>query len=261
VAETNPLDFTGKVVIVTGGCRGVGRGIAQRFLEVGADVVTCCRNEPETVPAADGRAAVFVAADVREPEEIDAVVSATTERFGRIDVLVNNAGGSPPADPATASPRFTSAIINLNLLAPLAFAQRANAVMQEQAEGGVILNIGSVSGLRANPESAGYGAAKAGLLNLTETLGVAFAPKVRVICVTAGMVITEQAHLYYGDEEGIAAVGATIPLGRMADTSDIADVCLFAASPLARYITGAQILVHGGGEKPAYMGAAKNTSS
>src|SRR5262249_24456760 len=156
------------------------------------------------------------------------------ERFGRIDVLINNAGGSPPADPATASPRFSSAIVALNLLAPLTFAQRANAVMQEQLEGGEIVNIGSVSGLRANPESAGYGAAKAGLLNLTETLGVAFAPKVRVVCVTAGMVVTEQAHLYYGDEEGIAAVGATIPLGRMADPSDIADVCLFAASPLAR---------------------------
>ena len=256
----NPLDFRGKVAIVTGGCRGVGRGIAEGFLAAGADVVVCCRNEPETLPAAEGREAVFVAADVRDPDQIDAVVAATTERFGRIDVLVNNAGGSPPADTATASPRFATAVINLNLIAPLVFAQRANAVMQQQAEGGVIINIGSVSGLRANPESAAYGTAKAGLVNLTETLGIAFAPKVRAICVTAGPIITEQAHLYYGDEEGIAAVGETIALGRLADPSDIADVCLFAASPLARYVTGTQILVHGGGEKPAYIDAAKNTA-
>jgi NAD(P)-dependent dehydrogenase (short-subunit alcohol dehydrogenase family) len=256
VAAENPLDFTGKVVIVTGGCRGVGRGIAERFLAAGADVVVCCRNEPETLPTADGRTAVFVAADVREPEQIDRVIAATTDRFGRLDVLVNNAGGSPPADTATVSPKFSAAIINLNLVAPLVFAQRANAVMQEQPDGGVILNIGSVSGLRANPESAAYGVAKAGIVNLTETLGIAFAPKVRTVCVTAGPIITEQAHLYYGDDEGIAAVGATIALGRLAEPADVADVCLFAASPLARYITGTQILVHGGGEKPAYIDAA-----
>jgi len=259
VSDPNPLDFTGKVVVVTGGCRGVGRGIAERFLGAGADVVVCCRNEPETPPGADGRQAVFVAADVREPDQIDAVVKATTERFGRLDVLVNNAGGSPPADSATASPKFSTAIITLNLIAPLVFAQRANAIMQEQPEGGVIVNIGSVSGTRANPGSAAYGAAKAGLINLTKTLGVDYAPKVRVVCVTAGMVVTEQAHIYYGDEEGIASVGATIPLGRMADPADIADVCLFVASPLARYVSGEQIVVHGGGENPAYIDAAKNT--
>ena len=252
----NPLDFSGKVVIVTGGCRGVGRGIAERFLGAGADVVVCCRNEPESLPSAGGREAVFVTADVREPDQIDAVVAATTQRFGRIDVLVNNAGGSPPADTATASPKFSTAIVNLNLMAPMVFSQRANAVMQGQADGGVIINIGSVSGLRANPESAAYGMAKAGLLNLTETMGMSFAPKVRVICVTAGPIVTEQAHFYYGDEEGIAAVGKTIALGRMAEPADIADVCLFAASPLARYVTGTQILVHGGGEKPAYIDAA-----
>jgi NAD(P)-dependent dehydrogenase (short-subunit alcohol dehydrogenase family) len=259
VAERDPLDFSGQAVVVTGGCRGVGRGIAERFLAAGADVVICCRHEPESLPSAGGRDAVFVAADVRDPEAVARVVQATTEGFGRLDVLVNNAGGSPPADTATASPKFTTAIITLNLIAPLVFAQAANAVMQEQPGGGVILNIASVSGTRANPGSAAYGAAKAGLINLTRTLGVEFAPKVRVVCVTAGMVVTEQAHLYYGDEAGIAAVGATVPLGRMAETGDIADVCLFAASPLARYITGEQIIVHGGGEKPAYLGAANPT--
>ncbi len=260
MADENPLDFTGKVVVVTGGCRGVGRGIAESFLAAGADVVVCCRNEPETLPAVAGREAMFVAADVREPDQIDTVIAATTERFGHLDVLINNAGGSPPADPATASPKFSTAIINLNLIAPLVFSQRANAVMQAQPEGGVILNIGSLSGLRANPESAAYGVAKAGIVNLTETLGVVFAPKVRVVCVTAGPIVTELAHIYYGDDEGIAAVGSTIALGRMADPSDVADVCLFAASSLARYVTGTQIVVHGGGEKPAYMNAANAES-
>jgi NAD(P)-dependent dehydrogenase (short-subunit alcohol dehydrogenase family) len=260
VTTTDPLDFTRKAVIVTGGCRGVGRGIAERFLAAGADVVVCCRNEPESLPEADGHTAVFVAADVRDADQVDAVIAVTLERFGRIDVLVNNAGGSPPADTATASPKFSTAIINLNLIAPLVFAQRANTVMQEQPDGGVIVNIASVSGTRANPEAAAYGAAKAGLLNVTETLGVVFAPKVRVVGVIAGMIVTEQAHIFYGDEEGIAAIGATVPAGRMAYPDDIADACLFLASPLARYITGTSLTVHGGGEVAAYLGAAKNRS-
>ncbi len=92
--------------------------------------------------------------------------------------------------------------------------------------------------------------------SLTETLAVEFAPKVRVNAVTVGLVVTEQAHLFYGDEAGIAAVGSTIPLGRMADPADVADVCLFLASSLARYVTGANVLVHGGGERPRYIDAA-----
>jgi NAD(P)-dependent dehydrogenase (short-subunit alcohol dehydrogenase family) len=253
VSETNPLDFTGKVVIVTGGARGIGRGITERFLAAGADVVICGRNEPDDLPAAGGRTAGFVTADVRDPDDVDKVVTAAVERFGRIDVLVNNAGGGPPSDSATVSPRFSTSIITLNLIAPLVFAQRANAVMQQQDGGGVIVNIASVSGIQPSPGAAAYGAAKAGLLNLTETLAVDFAPKVRVVAVTVGYVRTEQSHLFYGDEEGIAAVGRTIPLGRMAEPSDIADTCLYLASPLARYVSGTSILVHGGGENPAYL--------
>jgi NAD(P)-dependent dehydrogenase (short-subunit alcohol dehydrogenase family) len=256
---SDPLDFSGKVAVVTGGCRGIGAGIARRFLEAGADVVICCRHAPETLPVGGGRPAAFVEADVREPDKIDDVVVFTTGRFGRLDVLVNNAGGAPPADSATASPRFSASIITLNLVAPLLFAQRANAVMQTQAEGGAIVNIASVSGMRPSPNSAAYGAAKAGLINLTETLAVEWAPKVRVNCVTAGLIRTEQAHLFYGDEEGIAAVGATIPLGRMGEPDDIADACLYLASPLARYVTGGNLVVHGGGERPAYLDAANPT--
>ena len=218
-------------------------------------MLVCCRNEPESLP----EGVAFFAADVREPEQVDAVVDSCVQRFGRFDVLVNNAGGSPPADSATASPRFTAGIIALNLTAPIVFAQRANAVMQAQEQGGAIVNIASVSGVRPSPETLAYGAAKAGLLNATQTMAVEFGPKVRVNAVVVGLVVTEQAHLFYGDAAGIAAVGATVPLGRMADPSDVADVCLFLASPLARYVSGADVLVHGGGERPAYIDAAKGT--
>jgi len=252
-------DLTGQSVIVTGGARGVGRGITEGFLAAGADVTICGRNEPESAPAVDGRTAAFVAADVREPDDVERVVADAVTRLGRVDVLVNNAGGSPPADSATASPRFSRAIIDLNLVAPLVCSQAVYAVMKDQEAGGVIVNIASVSGTRPNPGSAAYGAAKAGLLNLTQTLAVDFAPKVRVNAVTAGLILTEQAHLFYGDEEGIAAVSATVPLGRMGTPDDIAGVCLFLASPLAAYVSGANVLVHGGGEMPAYKDAAKNT--
>lgn len=255
----DPLDMSGKVVIVTGGVRGVGRGITNRFLERGADVVTCDIKAPETLPGAGGKEALYIDADIRNVEEIEKVVKFTTDRFGRLDVLINNAGGSPPADAATASPRFSEAIIRLNLIAPLNFSQCANRIMQQQPEGGCIINIASVSALRPSPGTAAYGAAKAGLLNLTASLAVEWAPKVRVNAVTAGMILTEQAHLHYGDEKGVAAVAETVPLRRLAVPEDIADVCLFLASPLARYITGAGILVHGGGERPAFMTAVERT--
>ncbi len=258
---TTALDLTGHVALVTGGGKGVGRGITHRFLEAGADVVICGRNEPEQPLEAGGRSAHFVAADVRDVEQSAAVVAAATERFGRLDVLVNNAGGAPEADAATVSPRFSEAILRLNLIAPLNLCQQANAVMQEQQQGGSIVNIASVSAIRPSPGTAAYGAAKAGLLSLTTTLAVEWAPKVRVNAVTAGMIRTEQSHLHYGDEEGIAAVGTTVPLGRLGEPEDVGDACLFLASPLSRYMSGANVLLHGGGEKPAFLAAASGRTS
>ena len=250
------LDMSGRTVLVTGGARGIGRGIAERFLAAGAGVAICGRSEPDELPAAEGRTAVFIAADVRDPDAVDALVTATVAQLGRLDVLINNAGGSPSADSATVSPKFSKAIIELNLLAPLVCAQRANAAMQQQPEGGSIINIASVSGLRPSPGTAAYGAAKAGVLNLTQTLAVDYAPKVRVNAISAGLIRTEQSHLHYGDDAGIEAVGATVPLGRMGTPADIASACLFLASPLAAYVSGANLVVHGGGEAPAYLNAA-----
>jgi len=254
---TDPLDMRGRSVIVTGGSRGVGLGITTRFLESGADVVICGRNEPDELPSANGRAALFTPADVREMEQIESVVSFTLERFGRLDVLVNNAGGAPEVAAATASPRFHESILRLNLVAPIHFSQKANAVMQEQPDGGVIINISSVSAIRPSPGTAVYSAAKAGLLQLTRSLAIEWAPKVRVVAVTAGMIETELSELHYGDAEGVAAIGRTVPLGRLGQPTDVGDVCVFLASPLASYVSGASLLMDGGGEAPAFLGAAK----
>jgi NAD(P)-dependent dehydrogenase (short-subunit alcohol dehydrogenase family) len=223
-------------------------------VEAGANVLVCCRREPDTLP--DG--VHFIAADVREPDQVDAVLERCLARFGRLDVLINNAGGSPPADSSTVTPRFTAGIIALNLTSVNVFSQRANAIMQTQADGGAIVNIASISGQRPSPETLAYGAAKAGLLNATTSMAQVFAPKVRVNSVVAGLVVTEQSHLFYGDDAGIAAVASTIPMGRLADPSDVADACMFLASPLARYVSGAEVLVHGGGEKPSYINAAQD---
>ena len=250
------IDFTGRTVIVTGGTKGIGRTICERFLELGADVLTCGRTEPADLPSSGGRTAVFVACDVRDPEQVDALVSEAEARWGRVDIVINNAGGSPHVDAATASPRFSESIIRLNLVAPLHLAQRANAVMQRQDEGGTIINIASVSATRPSPGTAAYGAAKAGLLNLTQSLAVEWAPKVRVNAVTCGLIETEQADLHYGDAAGVAAVAATVPLGRMGTPGDVADTCVYLASPLASYVSGAQVLLHGGGERPAFLAAA-----
>ena len=252
----NTLDFSGKTVIVTGGGKGVGKGITQCFLEAGANVVICGRSEPEILPESAGRKALFTACDVRDFEQVEACVAFAVEHFGRLDVLVNNAGGAPFAEAATVSPRFSESIIRLNLIAPLNFSQVANRVMQQQADGGNIINIASVSTIRPSPGTAAYGAAKAGLVNLGTSLAVEWAPKVRVNALIVGLTQTEQSHLHYGDDAGIAAVGATIPLGRMAVPSDVGQACLFLASSLASYVSGTSFAIHGGGEKPAFLGAA-----
>ncbi len=259
MSDSDPLDMQGKSVIVTGGSSGVGWGITTRFFEAGADVLICDLKEPAELPAQGERKALFVKADVRDVEQIEGVVDLAKESFGRLDVLVNNAGGSPPTDAATVAPRLSESIVRLNLIGPMHFSQKANAVMQEQEQGGVIINIASVSAVRPSPGTAAYAAAKAGLLSLTQTLAVEWAPKVRVNAVTSGMILTELAALHYGEGEGVAAVAATVPLGRMGLPRDVADVCLFLASPLSSYISGAGILMHGGGEKPAFLAAAKGT--
>ncbi|MCB1257785.1 MAG: SDR family NAD(P)-dependent oxidoreductase, partial [Microthrixaceae bacterium] len=161
------LDMSGRGVLITGGTKGIGAIMVRRFLDWGADVMTCGRSEPEELPSSAGRTAQFMAADIRDPEQAAELVDEAVRRFGRLDTVINNAGGAPPADAATASPRFSESIVRLNLLAPLHVAQRANHHMQQAPEDGrsnTIINIASVSATRPSPGTAAYGAAKAGLL-------------------------------------------------------------------------------------------------
>jgi NAD(P)-dependent dehydrogenase (short-subunit alcohol dehydrogenase family) len=244
-----------KIVLITGGAKGVGRGISERFLASGATVICCGREAPAELPSHDGRKAQFIVADVRDAAARDALFAQIASLHGRLDVLVNNAGGSPFAMADKASPRFHESIINLNLVAPLHLAQKANVLMQAQ-QGGVILFVGSVSALRPSPGTAAYGAAKAGVLNLVSSLAVEWAPKVRVVAVSPGLVKTEQSELHYGDAAGIERVSASIPMQRMAEPADVGDACVWLASPAASYVSGTNLLLHGGGEAPAFLAAA-----
>ncbi|MBI2246171.1 MAG: SDR family oxidoreductase [Nocardioides sp.] len=242
------VDLTGRVALVTGGTRGIGLGITRSLLAAGASVVTCSRSDVEPAPGTTHRVC-----DVRDADAVQALVASVVESHGRLDVLVNNAGGAPASDAATASPRFHEKIVGLNLLAPLVCAQAANAVMQQQDAGGVIVNISSVSANRPAPTIAAYGAAKAGLDSLTASLAMEWAPKVRVNAIDVGLCRTEQTGDHYGDDVSVAAIEQTIPLGRMADPIEVGNVAAFLASDLASYVSGASLACHGGGEPPAFL--------
>lgn len=244
------------VVLVTGGAKGVGRGISEQFLATGATVIVCGRERPAALPKVASNQAVFIACDVRQTEQVDALFAAIAQQHGRLDVLVNNAGGAPFAMADKVSPRFHEKIFALNLSAPLHLAQKANALMQTQSHGGVIVFVASVSALRPSPGTAAYGAAKAAILSLTQSLAVEWAPKVRVVAVTPGLVRTEQSALHYGDAAGVDAVAATVPLGRMAEPEDIGQACVWLASAAAAYVSGTHLVLHGGGERPAFLSAA-----
>lgn len=245
-----------RVVLVTGGAKGVGRGISERFLAAGNVVVVCGREAPQELPQLNGHKAEFIACDVRKPDQVDALFAQIAQRHGRLDVLVNNAGGAPYALAGKVSPRFHESIFSLNLISPLHLAQKANTLMQAQEAGGVIVFIASVSALRPSPGTAAYGAAKAGILSLTQSLAVEWAPKVRVVAISPGLVRTEQSDLHYGDEAGIEAVSATVPLQRMAEPVEIGEACVWLASPAAAYVSGTNLVLHGGGERPTFLDAA-----
>jgi NAD(P)-dependent dehydrogenase (short-subunit alcohol dehydrogenase family) len=225
----------------------VGAGIARAFAEAGAEVLVCARRPPR-VPL-DG--VDFRPLDLRDPPAVHAFFAA----LPRLDVLVNNAGGTPHRLLTDAEPERHARVVELNLLAPLTASLTAYEHLR-RARGSIVM-IGSVSGGRPSPGAAAYGAAKAGLENLARSMAVEWAPHVRVNTLVVGMVRTELSHLHYGDEAGVAAVARTVPLGRLAEPSDVGAAAVFLASPAAAYITGASLHVHGGGERPAFLEAAR----
>ncbi len=276
----NTFDFLDKSVLLTGGTKGIGRAILIKFVEAGAKVITCARNEPadKSIFNLDSlikkgkaepnkvTAPIFVKEDLRDAEQINQLIKRVEKEFGHLDILINNAGGSPPAPAKKSSPNFNEKIIGLNLLAPLNLSIAAYPLLKKAAEksakkdgiknSSTIINISSISAERPNPMGVAYAAAKSGLNNFTQTLAVEWGPDIRVVAVTAGLIATEDAHLYYGDEEGMAKVAETIPMKRMGTGDDIANACLFLASDYASWISGSDIKIHGGGESPAYLDAS-----
>jgi NAD(P)-dependent dehydrogenase (short-subunit alcohol dehydrogenase family) len=239
------FDFSGQVVLVTGGRRGVGAGIVTAFLAAGASVMACGR--PEEVDAkGDVEGAAFVTADIRQAEQARLAVDTAVERFGRLDVLVNVAGDSPPVA-APASPQTDESAVAASLLAPFYCAQAAQPIMARQAEGGAIVNVASISGLRPSPGTSAYGAANAGLISLSSTLAVEWAPLIRVSCVSIHLLEAEGE--IEAEGEGGAGSVASAPV------ADVASACLFLASPAATFVTGAHLEVPGGGGWPKYLTA------
>jgi NAD(P)-dependent dehydrogenase (short-subunit alcohol dehydrogenase family) len=243
------IDLTGRTVLVTGGQRGIGRGISSAFVWAGARVVTCGRSAVED--PLEGT--THLTCDVRDADAVQALIGGIVERHGSLDVLVNNAGGAPAVDAATASPRFHDKIIGLNLNAPLMVSQAANAVMQAQPAGGSIVNISSIGAHRPAPTIAAYAAAKAGLDSLTRSLAMEWGPKVRVNAIDVGLCRTEQTDDHYGGDDRVARIEETIPLGRMARPEEVGTVAVFLASGLASYVSGATVSCDGGGEPPVFL--------
>lgn len=249
------IDLKGQVAVVTGGTRGLGRHIASDLAAAGAVVVVCGRTAPDDLPDNIH----FIAADIRDPDQAQALVASVVETHGGLNILVNNAGGSPNADAATASPRFFDSILKLNLHAPMYMAQAAYAPMKA-AGGGSIINIASVSGIRPSPQTAAYGAAKAGLLNLTQSLAQEWGPdQIRVNAIIVGLMQTETAEATYGDEDAQAGVAKSLPLQRMGTGHDIAGAILWLCSDLSGWVSGARINVDGGGERPYFLDLVKGS--
>ena len=246
------IDLTDRVVLVTGGTQGIGRGIASVFVAAGARVITCARSEAAALAAGTS----YVPCDVRDPDAVQGLVDRVVADHGRLDVVVNNAGGAPYALADDSSPRFVDKVLGLNLTATFLVAQAANRAMQQQASGGAIVNVSSISALRPSPGTAMYGAAKAGVDSLTRSLAIEWAPKVRLNAINVGLCRTEHTLDHYGGDETVAAIERTIPLGRMARPEEVGDVAAFLASDLASYVSGATIECHGGGEPPAFLTAA-----
>ncbi len=243
------FDLSGKVALVTGGSRGLGRQMALAFADHGADLVITSRklDNCEAVAReieAKGRAALAVGCHVGHWDECDALVEAAYERFGKVDVLVNNAGMSPlyPKLSAVTEELFDK-VVGVNLKGPY----RLSALVGERmaaGEGGSIINVSSNAAVEASPNSEPYGAAKAGINSLTRSLAFAFGKKVRVNCIQAGPFLTDISKAW--TPQTFEVFKTRLALGRGGEPEEIVGAALFLASPSASFTTGAVIRVDGG---------------
>lgn len=243
--------LTGKVAVVTGGGAGIGRGIAEGFAAFGARVAVFERDgvRADNVVRrleARGTEALACHVDVREGEAVAEAVSETCARFGRIDVLVNNVGGVFAAPFLETSEKGWDALHRANLKHIYHCSQHVGRRMVDQGDGGSIINVVSVEGVRAAPLYATYAAAKAGAINFTKTLALELAPQgIRVNALAPDICRTEGLEALMG-AEALAHASHTVPLGRVAEPSDIAGAAVFLASDMSRYLTGETLHVDGG---------------
>lgn len=238
----------GKVAVVTGAGAGIGRGIAAGLRAFGADVAVWERDPDTSASAAAELDGLSVPTDVRDGDQVDRAVAATLDRYGRIDVLVNNAGGVFSSPLLETSENGFDALYRANLRHVLLCTQRVARVMVEAATGGSIVNITSIEGIRAAPGYAAYAAAKAGVINLTKTAALELAPHgIRVNALAPDITLTPGLEaLGLGSPERRDRLGLVVPLGRPGHVDDIAGVAVFLASSLSGYVTGQTIHVDGG---------------
>lgn len=241
-----PLPLSGRTAVVTGASRGIGVATARALVAAGANVVLTSRHHDAAVAAAAplGVRAAGFGADAADEAAAQACVSFALERFGSLDILVNNAGTNPAYGPMVEQDhmRFTKTI-DVNLWAPLLWTRLAwDGWMREQ--GGSVVNVASLGGLLVAPGLGVYNASKAALIHMTRQLALELAPRVRVNAVAPGVVRTRLAEGLWKERED--EVSTSVPLGRLADPPDVADVIAFLASDAARWITGETVTVDGG---------------
>jgi 7-alpha-hydroxysteroid dehydrogenase len=239
-----------RVAIVTGAGRGIGAAIAEAYAEAGAHVVVAARSRDQIERTAEsvrrhGRRALAVQCDVLERSQLEALVEATLREFGRIDVLVNNAGGWPPKPALRTSEKDFEASFRFNVTTAFVLTRLVVPRMVETAGGGAIVNISSVAGRHNASGFAAYGTAKAALSFLTQNLAQEFAPKVRVNAIAVGSIETESLAGILTPEIEREMVRLT-PLGRLGRVEDISACALYLASPAASYVTGEIYGVSGG---------------